>query len=476
MRSARTHGPPCSSFHKVGHGSPMQPIVDAMLADFSRDPRAALNHRPPKRDHDGRERDRDSLFSACDLHRGRHVHGRHRVREALTQPTQGRSHELEDLVDHVEHHNLAAMDDAHLRSAELEVAPWSDDHWPVYLGGLGQRYADPHFPLAGDWSRNHAYVQAHPVHEVVASGDPLAIDRLSPAEKYDLLVGDPQASLTARCWAEGRALHEQTGEVEPWMGIGHGWAMASYGLPRPLSPVDTFAADGSPLRFYPADIKALASLLWAQTDARPHFTGGRGINPDTFHLALVNQLGVARRSLILDATHDHELWNQPLYAYHYELFNPQTLRHASTLDAARVPIAAFDRDHVCRHRGPATAALVGVMMEVLYVRTSIPVHVPKDSHTRDAQRSVRYLYDLELDADADIIGGEWYTHRHPDFLWTPALSARARTPADPLLHGHWTRDRPLPEAWRRLAWHTSDSARPSPLATIVEALIARARA
>jgi hypothetical protein len=72
----------------------------------------------------------------------------------------------------------------------------------------------------------------------------------------------------------------------------------------------------------------------------------------------------------------------------------------------------------------------------------------RDGHERDAQRSVRYLYELELDRDGDIIGGEWYTHRPPDFLWT---------------------------AWRPLAWHTSASDRPAPLATIVEALLARAR-
>jgi hypothetical protein len=452
----------------------MQPIVDAMLADFSRDPRAALGRRPPKRDRDGHERDHDTLFSPVDLQRGRHVSGRQQLRDILIQP--GRDHDVEDLVDHLEHHNLAAMDAARLRSAELAVAPWSDDYWPHYLGGLGQRYADPRFPLALDWARNHAHVQAHPVRDILASADPQAIGRLSPAEKYDLLVGDPDTGLTTHSWDAGRLLHARTGEVETWLGIGHGWAMASYGLPRPLHPVDTFAADGTPLRFYPADIKALASLLWAHADVRPRFTGGRGINPDTFHLALVNQIGVARRSLIADASHDHELWNQPIYAYHYELFNPQTLRHARTLTAARTPIAAYDREHVCRRRGPATAALVGVMMEVLYVRTSIPVHVPKDSHARDAQRSVRYLYDLELDDADDIIGGEWYTHRPPDFLWTPAASARPRTPVDSQLHGHWARDRPVPEGWRRPAWHTSAGARPSPLATIVETLVARARA
>lgn len=471
----------------------MPSIVDAMLAEFCRDPRAALERRPPKHDRDGRELARESLFSPLDIRRRRHITGRDPIRRTLTRLEHGVLTRLGDvvpgdramdLVDHLEHRSLAAMEDAKLRAAELAESPWSDDYWPVYLGGVGQRYADPRFPLAADWKKNHAYIQHHPVRDILASGDPTAIARLSPAEKYDLLVGDPHMGLTTRCWAEGQHHDDQRGEVEVWLGIGHGWAPASFALPRPLHAVDTRTADGGRLRFFPSDIKALASLLWAHNATLSRFAGGggtsetpcthaHGINPDTFHLALVNQLGVARRSFIIDATHDYEIWNQPLHAYRYELFNPQTLRAAATLADARVQIAAFDRDHFSSRRGPSIAAVVGVMMEVTYVRASIPIH-NTDSASRDPLRTVRYLYDLELDHADNIIGGEWYTHKHPDFLWTPALGARAHTPADTVIHGTWASDEPVPGSWRSLAWHSSASAT-SPLAVIVEALIARAR-
>ena len=36
----------------------------------------------------------------------------------------------------------------------------------------------------------------------------------------------------------------------------------------------------------------------------------------------------------------------------------------------------------------------------------------------DKLKVVTYWYDLELDEDNNIVGGEWYTNRHPDFLWT----------------------------------------------------------
>ena len=38
------------------------------------------------------------------------------------------------------------------------------------------------------------------------------------------------------------------------------------------------------------------------------------------------------------------------------------------------------------------------------------------------ERTDRYTYILELDADRNVIGGEWYgasTQKHPDFLWSP---------------------------------------------------------
>jgi len=472
----------------------MSSPVDAMLADLCRDPRAALHRRPPKHDRDGRELERESVFTALDIRRGRHISGRAPIRKSLTRQDHGPltrvAHDIpgdrvDDLVDHLEHRSLAAIDRADLRAAALAESPWSDDYWPVYLGGIGQRYADRRFPLATDWHKNHAYVQSHPVRDILAADDPTAIGRLSPAEKYDLLVGDHRMGLTASVWAEGRRLHDRDDLVEVWMGIGHGWAPASCALPRPLHMVEALAADGRRLRFFPADIKALASLLWARAAAPSRFVGGRcdaadltdaaGINPDTFHLALVNQLGVARRSLILDATHDYELFNQPICAYRYELFNPQRLRAAPTLAEALTPIAELDRAPFSGPRGPATATVVGVMMEVTYVRASIPTHAGQDDPSRDQLRTVRYLYDLELDHAGTIIGGEWYTHKHPDFLWTPGAGARARTPADALVHGPWARDKTVPWAWRGPAWRSSVSASPSPLAAIVEALIERAR-
>lgn len=490
----------------------MQEIVDSMLTDFDRDPAEALCHRPRKFDVEGNPVDVETVFSPWDLRAGNDVAGRDRSRKMLSMLDHGVMIRLRDilpgrapcasadraelLVDRLEHRTLDAMQAAGLTTARLAESPWSDDYWAIYLGILGKRYADDNFPGASDWHLNYDYIQRHPASAIVAAGDSAAIDRLSPSEKYDLLVGDSRMGLTQRMWAEGKYYYDSTGEVEAWMGICHGWAPASYSLPRPRRAVEVTAADGrTRLRFYPSDIKGLATLLWANADTVSRFVGGRcndrnpstdasgrlvsdncfDTNPGTLHLSVVNQIGVCRRSAVIDATYDYEVWNQPLHAYRYALFNPQTRRYAADLAGARVGRAEYTRDHFRGRRGGAAAAFVGVMMELTYVVETAPTHALEDSPARDRLRTARYLYDLELDAAGQIIGGEWYTNKHPDFLWTPPANTRARTPADALVAGSWAAGQPVPESWRRPAWRASDSASPSPLAAIVEALIARSR-
>src|SRR5262249_20398371 len=149
-------------------------------------------------------------------------------------------------------------------------------YWPLYRGMLGRRYADPSFPDATNWEKNYSYVTGRPAATIVKSGEAEAIDMLSPSEKYDLLVGDDGGSLTAAMWSEGKAYQDTDGKVERWMGICDGWAVASYMLPRPTRMATALAADGkTQLHFYPDDIKALATLLWAKARVPVRFIGTR---------------------------------------------------------------------------------------------------------------------------------------------------------------------------------------------------------
>ena len=488
-------------------------LLQKELDAFDRDPAREMDRLPEKRDATGAlvQRPR-TAFSRRDLDDDDFVLHRDTVRKRFTTVVDGvhlprrdampgramaramieAGDRPENLVDALRFVDLAAMDEAGLRKAALteQSQPWSDDYWAIYLGCLGRRYADRKFPDSSRWQHNHEYVRQHPAAQIVSEGG-AGIDRLSPSEKYDLLVGDGDGRLTAAMWARGEEDYHVSGKVETWMGICDGWAPASYMLPRPTRPVTVHAADGAiQIAFYPADIKALASLLWASASTASRFIGTRctekkpatdangrvlsaaafDTNPGTWHLSIVNQLGVAGRSLVIDATYDYEVWNQPMEGYAYRYFNPQTMKLARTLKDATVTRDGYTRDRFKAYRSDSAAAFAGVIMQARYMVEIDPKHRRSDRPSSDDVNTAIYKYDVELDAAGKIIGGEWFTGKgHPDFLWTPPPGARAISPAEAMATGTWEPGQALPDSWGRAG--RSAAARGMPLAKIVEALI-----
>lgn len=384
---------------------------------------------------------------------------------------------------------LEEMEARGMLRAKLAESPWSDWYWPTYQGLLGARYNDPQFPLdSEDWQAKRDYVEARPALPIVQSGDLEAINRLSPAEKYDLLIGDRDGHLTQSMWAEGQAYYDQDGKVERWMGLCHGWAQASYMMARPTHAVELLAADGkTKLWWYISDLKGLGSLLWARCHPAVRFIGGRcndkepttdasgrilsqqcfDSNPGTFHLTLVNQLGIRRRSFISDATYDYEVWNFPVYSYEYTYFNPQTGKPVHSLAEAKVARSAFASDRFAQYRADNARYIVGCKLTLTYVSPTMPEAAATDSPQNDYRRNVHYTYDLELAEDGTIIGGEWYLNDHPDFLWTPAPGAVSKSSAESIAVGSWAGG-PLPDAWRRAA--VVAARRGQPLGKLVGAL------
>jgi hypothetical protein len=477
--------------------------INATLAVFASDTPRFMNHHPAKQDTVGADIGVESLFSAVDIASKHYIDARDSQRKHITEPagitTRAaiEAHDKpENLVDTFQYNKLADMEQAGLMQATLDESPWSDDYWGIYKGILGARYADPSFPADSDWKVNMDYIRAHPSSAILTSGSAARINALSPAEKYDALVGDSGESLTRYCWAQGKYYYEANGSVEGWMGICHGWTPASYMLARPTQSVTLHTPNNVPIRFYPSDIKALASMLWANAAAPTRFIGGRcndkdpatdpttgrvtsnicfDNNPGTWHMAVVNQIGVSRRSMVMDVTFDYEVWNQPTYAYSYRYFNPQTLTYQNTLEAATVSMAAYTNDKFHAFRSPTSQFAVGIQMTVSYVVETQPDHSETDDSSRDAIRQVDYYYDLELDADKKIIGGEWYNNSHPDFLWTPGKTARAQTRYEPAAGASWQQNSAIPQVWCDAAKQAS-SQQGSPLAVIVEALVKFAHA
>lgn len=378
-----------------------------------------------------------------------------------------------------------------LKSKPLPDAPWSDDYWPIYRGILGNRYADDDFSNQYTWPDAHAYVLKRPLSQIADLNDPSELDKLSPSEKYDYVMGLGDNGLTKRMWAEGKYYFDRSGRVETWMGICHGWAPASYMLDRPTNKVTVKAMDGREITFYPSDIKALSSLLWAKTSSNMNFIGGRcnsknperdeigritekdcnDTNPATWHISVVNKLGIRKESFVFDATFDYEVWNQPLLQYQYKYFNPETKAQSNDIADALIPIEKFSSDKLSKYRSNKTKFIVGIHMRVTYLVETAPSTRSADNPEYDANNEVDYVYDLELDENYNAIGGEWYQSAHPDFLWTPQQGARALSDGDFFILGddYWSGSEIVPQLWSSVA---AQSARfGQPLAMIVESLI-----
>ncbi len=394
--------------------------------------------------------------------------------------------------------NVFEMEKAGLKEGSAEIKAWSDWYWPIYVGQLSYRYADTKMQSAfrssgldGEkmWSfmlEWHGETRNSPLMT--------DIDLLSPAEKYDMLVGDKDYTLTNFMLNRPRGF-SKGGKVAAWMGICHGWAPASYMLPRPVKTITVKAADGeTDIKFKPTDLKALASQLWAAGSQSTKFIGGRcntkdpetdsngrildqkcfDNNPGTWHKAVVNQLGKLKKSFVMDATYDIEVWNHPVTSYSYTYFNPETMNEYSSLKDAIVAMNEFRSDKFSKYRSDDAASVVGVKMEVEYLVETMPNTYNYDVTDLDAHNTAYYVYDLELDSQNNIIGGEWYTNKHPDFLWTPYDGSHATSNVDSYIRESVTADS-ISSISRlsRLAARASSAGQP--IGKVVEALLEAAK-
>lgn len=363
---------------------------------------------------------------------------------------------------------------------------WSDDYWAKYAGGLAYRYADPGFwldvknPKPNDWRVPGFHIlRNQPATMLIREG---RAETLSPAEKYDLIVGDANYSLTKAFIAE---INQRS---EPWEGSCDGWAYASYNEAPPVKAFRVRNLAGQIITFYPSDIRALLTLLYSgyrassfgdkcgfeypAVDAQGRLIDEncRDTNPADFHTVLVNQVGIGKRSFSVDTDYAKEVWNQPVKSFKLSYFNPQTLQAYSHGYAARVHKSRFTRDRFPRHRDPRGTHIVGVDLEVEYQIGVFPKPVTHLPASHDKSNMATYRYDLELDAAGNIIAGEWDAtaqRNHPDLITYVGTRDLVRSQFDPHIQGNT-----LTEVLQSLRPHYAKqtSAEKRPLFKVVKAL------
>lgn len=379
--------------------------------------------------------------------------------------------------------NLLEMERRSLLKAVLKEAPWSDSFWPMAKGMIARRWREGTFPNSRNWIDNYAHYLSVP-------GWLISPANLSPAEKYDLLMGDPSRSLTEAMWAAGKYHYDRKGHVPGWTGLCHGWAPASFMTPNPQREVTVQTPSGQPVTFYPSDLKALAALAWGSTPPTYKVLGSRcqvndpeedhvgrvkdegcfDVNPGAWHIAIVNQMGVDGRSLVFDATFDLQVWNYPVYAYQYHYFNPQALTTSETMAGALVSIPDYRIDKFKSHRSSQARYVVGVAMDVTY---AIPTQPSSKPVATSRYHTVKYVYDLELDQHGQILGGEWYSNFHPDFIWNLPKDGQTRSDGEKGLVATWDGVGPVPVELREAA--LASSSKSQVVGVVVDTLLKMAR-
>lgn len=331
---------------------------------------------------------------------------------------------------------------------------WFYVNSPTYKGGLAMR------PGAGGekWTwpmYRDAYLNEPPL-RLFRSG---RFEEMSAAAKYDLLLGNDTV-LWEREIRYAQKLYEKNGKVPKWAGICHGTAPASFSYPEPKEAVAVKAFDGSEIRFSKNDLKRLAAYIWGENRVEYAQVGGRcfsdvlglrtpeclDTNPATFHLALLNYMGINKRTLIVDNAYDSMVWNRPVISFEYNYRHPLTKLPSRKLKYSLTPLEEFGEERKALAHKDAVW-IVGVRMKVKLLYGDEREGAGEENTAYD----IVYYYDLEIGREGKILGGEWETLYHPDFIWMVKEGSSPKTGEDNILKEDlWNGEKPLSEYARLL--------------------------
>ena len=310
----------------------------------------------------------------------------------------------------------------------LSEKPWSGDYWGTYLGGISYRW----YPV----TKNKKDVSRYG-YKLLDMNNLKGVDlkTLSPAEKYDLYIGDATWGLTK--WERNRTgimkivpgspQYNSSHKIPAWFGLCHNWAPATllFENPRPLKVKGKTGID---IPFGSSDIKALLDIHLEFAKSPTKFLGSRcnislkniykkytngeiskaeyekaftdencsDTNAGSFHVTITNMIGRSDTGFVLDVTRGDEVWNQAAYGYN------------STIKGRRA--------HNNYIEGSYITEIVTVETTFTYIG-EVEKTWEKEINPQSFKPK-KYLYDLFIDYNGNIVGGNWLTYERPDFLWT----------------------------------------------------------
>jgi hypothetical protein len=308
---------------------------------------------------------------------------------------------------------------------------WSETYWPSNLGGIAYRWNHPNpepfkFKL---FSREELLK--------MTEGE---LSELSPAELYDIAMGDYSYTLTKR------VLRFYSPNDLWWEGICHGWALAASNYPEPDKTV-VRNKDGIAVPFGASDVKGLLSMHDAfnsrgqyvrvgercsvkgkvdgeasAADGDIRFPAKRDaeraecsdVNAGAFHIVLASMIGLNSHGFIADVDRFNDVWNQPVTSYDSTVvgeaaLTPQDLRSGVDRKLHVKTVMTYGEELEFYTPEEEAAGTISFVSKE-----------PVTGTPRQAFRSKNYEYVLELDRNGNIIGGEWISETRPDMLWLKA--------------------------------------------------------
>jgi hypothetical protein len=306
-----------------------------------------------------------------------------------TGPTNSTSTIIKNNVPLMDADHKTRFDELPLEgNVDISKRLWSGDLWPLNQGLINRRWNS---------FKQEGFNTISPTREEALVMTEAEISRLAPSEKFDLLMGQYEYPLK----------EEVNTRANPyavnWEGIGNGWACASSNHNEP-TPKVLLNPDELSIPFGSSDIKALLSYYYAFANDLPptqHLgtrcgvstegCSGDDLSPASFHIVLANRIGIKKESFLADIDPYQEVWNHPFQGYRSEILQ--------TTEAEDMNILT-------------------IRTRVSYVNKSVGTSWgPIKGSFRHVNSNRIYTYDLHVNKDGDIVGGEWRSRDRPDFIW-----------------------------------------------------------
>lgn len=264
---------------------------------------------------------------------------------------------------------------------------WSGDSWRLDRGAINLRW---------NTKEQEGFNYLSPGPRDAFTYPRSMMEKLSPAEKYDLYMGRYDYPLRWEVDTLARMGNQS------WEGLCHGWAGATINHPEP-SPRIMTNPDGVEIPFGSSDIKALLSWAYSKVLIKDEESLGKRCDDDddsisedcdddlsalSFHVVITNKLGLRSEPLIADMDRFREVWNHPILSYDSKIEKLVSAPHGRT---------------------------AVVRTEMIYLDVIDKNNWEKHPSVK-SKMTVRY--ELKIDKAGNITQGRWLSRERPDFLWT----------------------------------------------------------